>query len=118
MIYEAKNRLHFALSSGTSLIPSNLLLDTQSTLGHHNSLKKESSDLKHRVNKSVNLEMKSVGVRTKKEIHQRLTGRRLKSLVRPRKEQAAERQKNRKHVLNLLTADDNKKHYRLLNSMR
>ena len=65
MIYEAKNRLHVALSSGTSLIPSNLLLDTQSTFGHHNSLKKESSDLKHRVNKSVNLEMKSVGVRNK-----------------------------------------------------
>ena len=64
MIYEAKNRLHFSLSSGTSLIPSNLL-DTQSTLGHHYSLKKESSDLKHRVNKSVNLEMKSVGVRNK-----------------------------------------------------
>ncbi|CAH3170090.1 unnamed protein product, partial [Pocillopora meandrina] len=85
------------------LIPSNLL-DTQSTLGHHYSLKKESSDLKHRVNKSVNLEMKSVGVRNKMEIHQRLTGRRLKSLVRPQKGQAAERQKNRKHVLNLLTA--------------
>ena len=52
------------------------------------------------------------------EIHQSLTDRRLKSLVRPQKEQAAEQQKNRKHVLNLLTADDNKKHYRLLNSMR
>ena len=74
MIYEAKNRLHFALSSGTSLIPSNLLLDTQSTLGHHNSLKKESSDLKHRVNKSVNLEMKSVGVRNKNGASSKVNG--------------------------------------------
>ena len=44
-------------------MPSNLLLNTQSTAGYNKSLKKASSDMKLEVNKSVNLEMKSVGVR-------------------------------------------------------
>ena len=62
-INEGKVRLDLAVSPGTWLIPSNLLLNSQSTVGYNNSLKKASSDMKLGVNKSVNLEMKSVGVR-------------------------------------------------------
>ena len=62
-IDEANVRLDLAVSSGTWLMPSNLLLNTQSTVGYNNSLKKASSDVKLGVDKSVNLEIKSVGVR-------------------------------------------------------
>ena len=44
-------------------MPSNLLLNTRNTTGYNNSLKKVSSDMKLGVNKSVNLEIKSVRVR-------------------------------------------------------
>ena len=44
-------------------MPSNLLLNTRNTTGYNNSLKKVSSDVKLGVNKSVNLEIKSVRVR-------------------------------------------------------
>ena len=62
-IDEAKVRLNLAVSPGTWHIPSNLLLKTQSTVGYNNSLKNASFDMKLGVNKSVNLEMKIVGVR-------------------------------------------------------
>ena len=61
-IDEAKVRLRLALSLGTWLMPANLLLDTQSAVGYNNSLKKATSEMKFRVNSSVNLETKSVGV--------------------------------------------------------
>ena len=61
-IDEVKVRLRLALSLGTWLMPSNLLLDTQSAVGYNSSLKKATSEMKFRVNSSVNLEMKSVGV--------------------------------------------------------
>ena len=41
----------------------NLPLNTQSTIGYDNSLKKASSDMKLGVNKSVNLEIESFGVK-------------------------------------------------------
>ena len=44
-------------------MPSNLPLNTQSTVGFNNSLKTASSDMKLENNKSVNLEIESVGVR-------------------------------------------------------
>ena len=62
-IDQAKVRLDLSVSQGTWLMPSNLLLNTQSTIGYNNSLKRASFDMKLGVNKSVNLEMKSVGVR-------------------------------------------------------
>ena len=58
---EAKVRLDLAHSKGTWLMPSNLLLNTQSMVVWV-SLKKASSDMKLGVNRSVNLEVKSVGV--------------------------------------------------------
>lgn len=62
-INEAKVRLDLAISPGNRLMPSNLPLNTQSTVWYNNKLKKESSDMKFGVNKSVNLNMKSVGVK-------------------------------------------------------
>ena len=45
------------------LILSDLHLNIQSTFGYNSSPKKASADMKLEVNKSVNLEMKTVGVR-------------------------------------------------------
>ena len=58
----AKVRLNLAVSLGTQLIPSNLLLNTQSTVEYNNSLKRATADMKLGVNRSVNLEMRLVGV--------------------------------------------------------
>lgn len=44
-------------------MPSNILLNTQSAVGYNNKLKKASFHMKFAVNKSVNLDMKSVGVK-------------------------------------------------------
>ena len=82
-IDEAKVRLRLALSLGTWLMPSNLLLDTQSAVGYNSSLKKATSEMKFRVNSSVNLETKSVGVGLMNGVHQRSTNRGLKPLARP-----------------------------------
>ena len=56
-------------------MPSNLPLNTQSTVGFNNSLKTASSDMKLENNKSVNLEIESVGVRHIMGAHQRSTDR-------------------------------------------
>ena len=84
MIGGEKVRLDLAVSPGTWLIPSNLLLNTQITVGYNNSLRKASSDMKLGVKISVNLEMTSVGVRRMKGAHQRSKGRPLKPLATPR----------------------------------
>ena len=62
-IDESKVKLHLAVSRDTWLMPSNLLLNTQSTVGYNNSLKKTNKDIELGVKKSTNLEMKPVGVR-------------------------------------------------------
>ena len=62
-IDEAKVRLDLAISPGTWLMPSNLVLNTQSTVGYNNNLKKANGDVKLGVNSDVNLDMKKVGVR-------------------------------------------------------
>lgn len=55
---KAKVRLDLAVLPGTWLMPSNLVLNAQSTVGHNDRLKKTSSDMKLGVNKSVSLEVK------------------------------------------------------------
>ena len=62
-IDEAKVRLDLAISPGTWLMPSNLVLNTQSTVGYNNNLKKANGDMKLGVNSEVNLDMKKVGVK-------------------------------------------------------
>ena len=56
-IDESKVKLHLAVSPDTWLMPSNLLLNTQSTVGYNNSLKKTNKDRELGVKKSMNLEM-------------------------------------------------------------
>ena len=44
-------------------MPLNLFLKNQSSVGYDNSLKRATAEMKLRVNKTVNLEMRSVGVK-------------------------------------------------------
>ena len=44
-------------------MPSNLVLNTQGTVGYNNNLKKANGDMKLGVNSEVNLDMKKVGVK-------------------------------------------------------
>lgn len=62
-IDKAKVILDLAISPITLLMPSNLPLNTESTAGYKNSLKKASANMKLEVNKSAHSELKSVGVR-------------------------------------------------------
>ena len=62
-IDEAKVRLDLAVSPGTWLMPSDLVINTQSTVGYNNNLKKATGNMKLGVNSDVNLDMKKVGVR-------------------------------------------------------
>ena len=73
-IDESKVKLHLAVSRDTWLMPSNILLNTQSTVGYNNSLKKTNKDIELGVKKSTNLEMKPVGVSIRMEAHQRSKG--------------------------------------------
>ena len=63
VIDEAKVRLDLAVSPGTGLMPSDLVLNTQSTVGYNNNLKKATGNMKLGVNSDVNLDLKHVGVR-------------------------------------------------------
>jgi hypothetical protein len=65
-IAEAKVRLDLAVSPRTWLMPSNLVINTQSTVGYNNSLKKANAEMKLGVN-SVNSDMKKVGVKLMNE---------------------------------------------------
>ena len=60
-IDEAKVRLDLAISPGTWLMPSNLVLNTQSTVGYNNNLKKATGNMKLGVNSDVNVDLKKVG---------------------------------------------------------
>ena len=62
-IDEAKVRLDLAISPGTWLMPSNLVLNTQSTVKYNNNLKKATGNMKLGVNSDVNVDLKKVGIR-------------------------------------------------------
>ena len=62
-IKEEKVRLDLAISPGTWLMPSNLVINTQSTVGYNNNLKKATGNMKLGVNSDVNVALKNVGVR-------------------------------------------------------
>lgn len=62
-IDEAKVRLDLAVSPGTWLMPSDLVINTQSTVGYNNSLKRANADMKLDVNHWVNSDVKKVGVK-------------------------------------------------------
>ena len=61
---EAKVRLNLAISPGAWLMPSNLLINTQSTIGYNNKLKKATAEMKLGVNNTINSDRKSVGIKS------------------------------------------------------
>ena len=60
---EAKVRLNLAISPGTWLMPSNLLINTESTVGYNNQLRTATAEMKLEVNNSVNSDTKPVGIK-------------------------------------------------------
>ena len=60
---EAKVRLDLAISPGTWLMPSNLLINTQTTIGYNNKLKKATAEMKLGVNNTTNSDTKSFGIK-------------------------------------------------------
>jgi hypothetical protein len=62
-IQEAKVKLDFAISPGCWLLPSKLVINTQSTVGYNNKLQKATTDMKFGLNDSLNTELKSVGIK-------------------------------------------------------
>ena len=61
-VQEAKLRLDLAIAPGIWLMPSNLVINTESIVGYNNELQKASGDMQFGVNVGVNEKSKSVGV--------------------------------------------------------
>ena len=59
---EAKVRIDFAISSGTWLMPSRMVLNTESAVGFNNKLMHTSNGMRLGVNSDVNLRTYSLGV--------------------------------------------------------
>ena len=62
-VQEAKLQLDLAIAPGIWLMPSNLVINTESIVGYNNELQKASKDMQFGVNVGVNEKSKSVGVR-------------------------------------------------------
>ena len=60
---EAKLRLDLAIAPGIWLMPSNLVINTESIVGYNNELKKASDGMQFGVNVGVNEKSKAVGVK-------------------------------------------------------
>ena len=56
-IEKKKTRLNFALARGVLLLPSRMVINTESVAGYNNNLRKATDDMKLGVNNHVNLEM-------------------------------------------------------------
>jgi len=63
VIQEAKVKLDLAISPGTWLMPSRMIINTESTVGYNNKLKKANLSMKLGVNSDVNIEQKPVGIK-------------------------------------------------------
>ena len=62
-VQEAKLRLDLAVAPGLWLIPSNLIINTESVIGYNNKLLKATSDMSFGVNTFLNTEAKQVGIK-------------------------------------------------------
>ena len=62
-VQEAKLRLDLAISPGIWLMPSNLVINTESIVGYNNELQKASDDIEFGVNVGVNEKSKKVGIK-------------------------------------------------------
>ena len=61
-VQEAKLRLDLAIAPGVWLMPSNMIINTESVTGFNNKLMKASNDMNFGVNNSLNTESKQVGI--------------------------------------------------------
>ena len=61
-VQEAKLRLDLAVAPGVWLMPSNMIINTESVTGFNNKLMKASNDMNFGVNNSLNTETKQVGI--------------------------------------------------------
>ena len=62
-VQEAKLRLDLAIAPGIWLMPSNLVINTESIIGYNNELQKASGDMQFGVNVGVNEKSKGVGIK-------------------------------------------------------
>ena len=62
-VQEAKLRLDMAIAPGIWLMPSNLVINTESIVGYNNELQKASENMKFGVNETVNEKSKKVGIK-------------------------------------------------------
>ena len=62
-VQEAKLRLDLAIAPGIWLVPSNLVINTESIVGYNNELQKANDAMQFGVNVGVNEKSKSVGIR-------------------------------------------------------
>ena len=62
-VQEAKLRLDLAIAPGIWLMPSNLVINTESIVGYNNELQKASEDMRFGVNVGVNEKSKAVGIK-------------------------------------------------------
>ena len=63
-VQETKLRLDLAVAPGVWLMPSNLIINTESVVGYNNNLKIATEDMKFGENNSINVETKTVGITT------------------------------------------------------
>ena len=61
-VQEAKVRLDLAVSPGTWLMPSKLVLNMESTVGYNNELKRASEGMRLGVNSTINMPTKNLGI--------------------------------------------------------
>ena len=62
-VQEAKVKLDLAISPGTWLLPSRMVINTESTIGYNNDLKRVKPTMKLGVNSDVNILTKPVGIK-------------------------------------------------------
>ena len=61
-VQETKLRLDLAIAPGVWLMPSNMIINTESVVGYNNKLMKATEDMNFGVNNSLNTETKPVGI--------------------------------------------------------
>ena len=61
-VQETKLRLDLAVAPGIWLMPSNMVINTESVVGYNNKLMKATNDMKFGLNNSINTETKQVGI--------------------------------------------------------
>lgn len=62
-VQEAKVKLDLAISPGTWLMPSRMVINTESTIGYNNKLKRADPSMKLGVNSEINTVIKPVGIK-------------------------------------------------------